>query len=247
MIPPTVHPMLVHFPIALLFTSFLLDAVAVWRRDRFFETAGLTLLWLTLVSVIFAIVAGLYAATHVLVTPAVRPLLQAHRRDGIITGVIVAVIVLLRMRAHRSWNNTRRLSGEGTNEALKPWYYAGGAYILGLIMISATGVIGGSMVYDHGLGVAAIPPTAVQSARPPASSAPTTRTPSSSTGAVAQGQQIYTATCARCHGPTPPFSHSLVSSMGAANMQSFIASRMPPGRPVSSTQAKALVQYFNSL
>lgn len=247
MIPPTVHPMLVHFPIALLFTSFLLDAIAVWRRDRFFERAGLVLLWLTLLAVFLAIVAGLYAAGHLLVTPTVRPLLQAHRRDGIITGLVVAAIVLLRLRTHRAWNRTRDLTAAAPRDALRSWYYAGAAYIFGLIMISTTGVLGGSMVYDHGLGVAAAPPTAVQSARPPTSSTTTTKTPSSSTAGAAQGKQIYTTTCTRCHGPTPPFTHSLVSSMGAPNLQQFIASRMPPGNPVSASQAQALVQYFNSL
>ncbi len=247
MIPPTVHPMLVHFPIALLFTAFLLDAIAVWRRDRFFERAGLVLLWLTLIAVFFAILAGLYAAGHLLVTPSVRPLLRAHRRDGIITGLVIAAIVALRMRAHRAWTKSGDLSAAGPGDTLKPWYYASAAYILGLIMISTTGILGGSMVYDHGLGVAALPPTAVQSARPPASGTTTTRTPSSTTAAVAQGKQIYTTTCTRCHGPTPPFTHSLVSSMGAANMQQFIASRMPPGSPVSSSQSHALVQYFNAL
>ena len=246
MIPPTVHPMIVHFPIALLFTSFLLDAVAVWRRDRFYERAGFILLWLTLVAVFFAILAGLYAASHLLVTPTVQPLLRAHRRDGIITGLVIAAIVILRIRVHRAWTRTGHAAPV---PALRPWYYAGAAYILGLIMISTTGVVGGSMVYDHGLGVAAPPPTAVQGARSPSTGATTSRAPSGapSTGAIAQGKQIYTSTCARCHGPTPPFSHSLVSSMGAANLQQFISSRMPPGNPVSSGEAKALVQYFNSL
>lgn len=241
MIPPTVHPMLVHFPIALLFTSFLLDIVAVWRRDRFFERAGLVLLWMTLISVTLAILAGLYAASHVLVTPTVKPLLAAHRRDGIITGLVIALVVFLRLPRHRAW--TRRRPDESTlRETFRSWAAPLGAYALGLILISVTGDLGGSMVYGHALGVAALPPTTVESTR-------SAKTPSRarSTPTTTAGQQIYVTTCARCHGPTPPFTSALVSSMGASAMQQFISTRMPPGNPVSSSQAKALVQYFNSL
>lgn len=245
MIPATVHPILVHFPIALLFTAFLLDLIAIWRRDRFFERAALVLLWLTLIAVALAIVAGLYAAGKVLVTPTVRPILEAHRRDGLITGGLIVVIVVFRMRTHRLWRRDTPATAQTTRlqDALKPWYSSLGAYVLGLIMISATGVVGGSMVYDHGLGVAVMPaPGAVESAKPNKSPTPSAANPS-----VAAGKSLYASTCARCHGPTPPFSSALVSSMGAAAMEQFIATRMPPGNPVGATSAKALVQYFNSI
>ncbi|NMP20860.1 DUF2231 domain-containing protein [Sulfobacillus harzensis] len=244
MIPATVHPMIVHFPIALLFTAFLLDLIAIWRQDRDWAQAAMVLLWLTLISVVFAIAAGLYAETKILVPPTVRPILAAHRRDGLITGALIAVVVILRMRTHAIWRTTakgnERLSW---SRAIKPWYPALGAYALGLIMISATGVVGGSMVYDHGLGVATAPaPNLVSSAKnkPPV-------TPATNSGNVAAGRALYASTCSRCHGPTPPFTHSLVSSMGASGMENFISTRMPPGNPVSKAAAKQLVAYFNSL
>ena len=69
----------------------------------------------------------------------------------------------------------------------------------------------------------------------------------SKTSGAKTGQQIYAATCTRCHGPTPPFTHQLVSAMGKAALARFISTRMPPGNPVSAKDAQALVQYFNSL
>lgn len=247
MIPPTIHPMLVHFPIALLFTAFLFDVLGMWRRDRFFERAGMALLWLTLLSVAAAIGAGLYAASHVLISPAVAPILRAHRRDGLLTGFAIALVVVLRLRFRR---RTLAVTARGTpwQDAFRIWAYPLGAYVLALVMISVTGDAGGRMVYSYGLGVAAAP-SAVSSAQPSKTSTSSSKTPTSSsqTQAVSSGQKIYQTTCTRCHGPTPPFNHSLVSSMGQSGMQQFISTRMPPGNPVSSTQAKALVAYFNSL
>jgi uncharacterized membrane protein len=234
--------MLVHFPIALLFTAFLLDAVAVWRGDRFWARAGMVVLWLALISSALAIAAGLYAASHVLVNPSVKPLLRAHRRDGILTGLAVMLVVGLRLRVGSRGAN----GGSGPDSLplrLRQWAYPLGGYVLALIMISITGDLGGSMVYGHGLGVAATPPAVVSGARP-------TRTPATATSNAAQiatGRHIYVSTCTTCHGPTPPFTHALVQSMGSGAMAQFITSRMPPGNPVSPAQAKALVSYFNSL
>lgn len=232
--------MLVHFPIALLFTAFLLDFMAIWRQDRVLERMGMVLLWLTFVSAIAAIVAGLYAASHLLVPPTVQPLLRAHRRDGIITGMAIALVTLLRFWTRGRWS-ARASQHARPLDRLKLWASPLAAYGVALVMIATTGDLGGSMVYGHGLGVTSKAP-AVSNARPPSTSQSAVR---SSTASI--GRKIYASTCSRCHGPTPPFTHALVSSMGASSMQQFISTRMPPGHPVSPAQAKALVQYFDSL
>jgi uncharacterized membrane protein len=58
-----IHPLVIHFPIALLSTSVLLDAVAVlWRQERF-QWAGLFNLILGMVSALVAVVTGFLADT----------------------------------------------------------------------------------------------------------------------------------------------------------------------------------------
>lgn len=55
------HPMLVHFPIALLFTSVLFDIVATWFKRETFREGALWLLMIGLTGGIAASVAGGWA------------------------------------------------------------------------------------------------------------------------------------------------------------------------------------------
>jgi uncharacterized membrane protein len=238
--------MVVHFPIALLFTAFLLDVVAFWRRNPFWERMGIIILGLGVLGLGAAIAAGFIAESQVLPTAQVAPILAAHRRDGLITGGVFLVVLGVRWYVHRRWAEgtpERREAGRGgqrvmSSQTVRLWVASLGSYLIGLTLLSATGVVGGSMVYDHGLGVATPPPVTAGARRTPTASG---------NPDAAAGARVWRTTCARCHGTTPPFTSAIVTSRGDTALITFIADNMPPGAPVGTSTAKQVVAYLKTL
>ena len=160
--PPTIHPMIVHFPIVLLYLTFLADVAAHLSdrpRDRFFERMGFLTLSLSLASIAAAGAAGLISEQFVHWTPATRAILFAHQRDAVLTGVFALAAWLIRwfsrypLRAFAPELPRRQWSAAGTGRGrLTGWSTA---CVLGaVVMVSITGTLGGAMVYAHGAGVA---------------------------------------------------------------------------------------------
>lgn len=241
--------MLVHFPIALLFVAFFLDVLAYIRQDLFWEQAGSVILALGFLSIVAAILAGLVSEHFALVTPQVAPILRAHRRDGLLTGFLFLLVLVVRFMAHRQWLDGDKARGEPLlHHARKRmsertrfiWKVALGAYSVALLSLAVTGVVGGSMVYDHGLGVATPPPGVAGSAKRP----PTQRLTSP---AAVSGARIWTTTCSRCHGSPSPFTQTVVQSRGEQTLIKFISTNMPPGSPVGTAKATDVVAYMKTL
>ena len=134
------HPMLVHFPIALLFVSVLFDvASATLTRDSLREGA-LWLLGLGLLGGIAAAIAGGQAEDAAEKAGVPKALIETHETLAYVTLGIMAILFLSRLLL-RSRFSRRALA----------------AYLLvatlGLAAISATGHTGGNLVYEHGAGV----------------------------------------------------------------------------------------------
>lgn len=141
--PPTIHPMVIHFTIALVYLSALAGFVGLFaRRDYFYVKAYLLMLGLAIVATIAAGIAGVISESYV--NPAVHHvtgLLAVHKRDGELTGVLLVIA----FGAQAVLQRLRRVS-------LVAFIFTLGA----TAMVSVTGFLGGSMVYDHGLGVQAV-------------------------------------------------------------------------------------------
>jgi len=278
LMPPTIHPMVVHFPIAIAFLLLAAEIMAVLRPgDAFYDRAGLWLYALELVSLVAAALAGVVSAHDALPQRGVQAMLEVHKRDAVLTGLAFSGAFVLRV-----W---RRLSGRRRRRPVGgPSLFSFALQIAGTVMLVVTASLGGSMVYDHGLGVALRAPSSVGSgaatravassggSAPPAAGAPArggatsggtgsagaggaatgsgggaagTGASSPSAALVAQGQQIWTQTCSSCHGGSG-FGAALVQQFGASTLEQFIASRMPPGSPLSPKEAKAVVAFFST-
>ncbi|CAB1127878.1 conserved membrane protein of unknown function [Candidatus Hydrogenisulfobacillus filiaventi] len=171
--PPTIHPMVVHFPIALLWVTLLIDLLA-WvggSRDRFLDRAGFWMLSLSLLAIVGAGAAGVLSEQYVRWTPATRAILSAHQRDAALTGVFALGAWLVRWAARYPAPARGERAGwslAGSGRGRRTWLST--LLVLGAtIMVSITGTLGGSMVYGHGVGI----PTRVLA------HAPGTRTPRS--------------------------------------------------------------------
>ncbi len=154
--PPTIHPMIVHFPIALLYLTLLIEIIGflIPRQDRFFDRAGFWALTLSLLAIVSAAAAGMISEQFVKWTPATLPILYAHQRDAVLTGVFALGAWFVRWFAH--------FPTVGRQQSLWSIWHTGRGrqslldtilVIAAVIMVSLTGTLGGSMVYNHGVGV----------------------------------------------------------------------------------------------
>ena len=138
-----IHPIVVHFPIALLCASVAFEALASrWPTGGFRETSFYTLL------------AGVMAAGLAVVTGgmeedlakrvgAPESVLELHESLGQVTLVIF--VALSRLRLAMQW---------GWLKEIRPLTLGLGA--IGIVILALTGYWGGELVYTYGIGVKAV-------------------------------------------------------------------------------------------
>lgn len=134
------HPMLVHFPIALLVTSVLFDAAGTLIEREALREGGLWLLVLGLVGGVAAAVAGDLAEEAAEKAGVAETLIETHELLAFITLGLFGGLLLYRLV----------LRNQFTRRALAV-YFLGAA--IGLGTLAATGHLGGDLVYEHGAGV----------------------------------------------------------------------------------------------
>lgn len=140
------HPVVVHFPIALLIVSVALDACGVGFRRASLTQAGFYTL----------IIGGLSMAAAVLSGPGsaardAASLTLLHRHELFAALTVLCCLILVGMRL----GNVEGLYGTGAVGYLA----LGGVLIVSVVL---TGYFGGQLVYEHGVGV-----TRLQGARVP--------------------------------------------------------------------------------
>ena len=158
--PPTIHPMLVHFPIALLYLALLADVLSRLFRpeDHFFDRTSFWLLILGLLGGVAAAAGGVISEQFVRWTPVTVSLLSAHQRDAVLTGVLglstLGARFLARYPSSRSSSRgpIRAWSFARTGRGRASWL-ATLLLIAAVAMITLTASIGGTMVYQYGVGI----------------------------------------------------------------------------------------------
>lgn len=136
------HPMIVHFPIALLIVGFLADAVGLIFKKDFFTTAGFYLLILGTLGVVAAYLSGNFAGEGVTEAGALKQALETHESAAILTLwlMIGAALVRLSMVVLKKYIGFYR-------------WVAFIIFFLGVLSIARTGFYGGELVYKHAAGV----------------------------------------------------------------------------------------------
>ena len=134
-----VHPFFVHFPLGLLITAVVCEALFAFTRRPLADTLSRWLLYLG------AVAAGAAALTGWLGSQSVAPVAQAadtlvdHRTYGFVALGTAALLAFWR------WG-TVRAGGP------KPrWLFVVGMLGLASILVAA-GLEGGELVYEHGVG-----------------------------------------------------------------------------------------------
>ena len=134
--PTNLHPLFVHFPIALLLSSVAFSwAGRLWQGKNFDQAAWYTLL-LGLAGTLVTLITGLLAAQGV---PADSPAL------GIATFVIFGIQAICAYRSKGVYSPGKRI----LHTVIQ---------LIGVALIVVVGLYGGELVYTFGVGVSAIAP-----------------------------------------------------------------------------------------
>ncbi len=132
------HPMMTHFPIALLSASWVLDIAAHWWPKL--RTSGWILLILGTIGAIFAVITG-NAVGELYESSKYGSVVETHQTLAITTTLIFSALFIWRLIARR----------RGQDPAEKWYYFIPATIGIGLLML--TGLYGGHMVFAFGLGI----------------------------------------------------------------------------------------------
>jgi uncharacterized membrane protein len=132
-----IHPMIVHFPIALLIVAVMFELLAVRWRTSGLRDASLYTLVAGVVGAGLAIITGRMAEEGMEESGIPDALLDIHEGLGYATFWIFLGLFALRVLIRRGWLRERPALTIG----------------LGLVGIGVLAATGGSLVYDFGAGV----------------------------------------------------------------------------------------------
>jgi uncharacterized membrane protein len=133
------HPMTVHFPIALYLLGVLLTVGYLWRGYRDYERFAFWSFILSWIATVVASVVGLFDQNQLEISDPRREYVNPHITAGLALLVINGILLYMRLR----WPNV--LSSHR-------WPYLG-LMLLGLIAVLTTAWLGGELVYRWGVGV----------------------------------------------------------------------------------------------
>ena len=136
------HPMIVHFPIALLIVGFLAEVVGLVLKKEFFTKAAFYLLVMGTLGVVAAYISGDIAGDGVSETGQLKNALETHEHAAELTLWLMVGAAVVRIAL--VW--LKKFDG-----VLK--YFAFVLFLAGVLSVARTGFYGGELVYKHAAGV----------------------------------------------------------------------------------------------
>ena len=135
----SVHPLVVHFPIALLLTAFLLDGLGMIFRRPGLHRVALWNLCLGTVGAVAAVLTGLEASEIAKHTFEIHRVMERHEQLGIATAISAGILTIARLLLR---------------DRLNAWLRGASQIILaGIVITLAYGAhLGGRLVYEFGVG-----------------------------------------------------------------------------------------------
>jgi uncharacterized membrane protein len=136
------HPMIVHFPIALLLVAFLSDLAGIIFKRDFFTKAGLFMMLLGTAGLIAAYLSGDFASEGLTEAGPLKMAIERHEDAAELTLWIMIATVAIRLGLIAF----RRYAGA--------WRWIPLAiFLVGVLSVARTGYYGGELVFKHAAGV----------------------------------------------------------------------------------------------
>ncbi len=136
------HPMIVHFPIALLLVGFLFEVLSLFIKKEVFSTAAFYLLLLGTLGVIGAYISGDIAGDGISESGMLKNALDAHEDAALLALWIASSAAVIRIGyvvLKKNYIVLRWLSFV--------------LFLCGAIAVGRTGYYGGQLVYKYAAGV----------------------------------------------------------------------------------------------
>ena len=129
-----IHPLIVHFPIALTTTGlFFIICAFIWQRKKVLEQIAFSNISLAAISTVFAGITGYYDYVH-----------QWQRTAPYHTTKIILASILFAITANTALVRWRK--PDLFEHSIARWVYAG-AYLVSFGIAAVLGYIGGIIVY----------------------------------------------------------------------------------------------------
>lgn len=137
-----IHPMLVHFPIALLVLGFFAEAAGLALKKKFFSDTALLLLVTGALGAIAAVLSGTYAAGGIEEAGALKQAVETHEGAAelamwlaVAAAIFRSALVILKRR----------------ESALR--YASAVLFLIAVLAVARAGYYGGELVFRHAAGV----------------------------------------------------------------------------------------------
>ena len=145
---PNLHPLIIHFPIALLIAAAMVDLVdAVFERPPWLGVGATSLYLVGAAAAVVAYVTGRQAAATVFVPGMAHPIVEDHRAWALLTTGYVGIVAVARVSA--------LLAGFPRARVHRVLLLT--AALIGVLFLQQTAERGARLVYEHGVGVIAAP------------------------------------------------------------------------------------------
>ncbi|MEE8295533.1 MAG: DUF2231 domain-containing protein, partial [Sphingomonadales bacterium] len=146
---PNWHPFFVHFTVGLLFTATLFYVISGFLKNpetsAMAKAAGLWMLWAGVGFTVFTVASGIYAFGSVAHDDPAHLAMKDHRLWALITAAFFTFLGIWSFLMVRKDKELPR--------------YFSLILIVGVALLSMTGLKGADLVYRHGLGVMSLPET----------------------------------------------------------------------------------------
>ncbi|HKP47522.1 MAG TPA: DUF2231 domain-containing protein [Pyrinomonadaceae bacterium] len=133
------HPILIPFPIALWTTSFLADVIFYFQRNSSLNVISKFCLAVGCLGAVAAAIPGIIDWLSIR-DPQVTRVANWHARLNVLALIVFAISLYFRMRIGAHWVNYHMRI---------PFLLS----LLGVILISISGWLGGELAYKYGVGV----------------------------------------------------------------------------------------------
>lgn len=136
---PNLHPLIVHFPIALFVTAVICELLAYFRKSPLLSNTALLTACVAAIGAILAIVTGLSAKSIVPVAGEVRIALESHETLGYLVLITSLTFAALKVASYRLKTDRLQIAQ----------LFVGFA---GVVIAFMAAYEGGELVYKHGIG-----------------------------------------------------------------------------------------------
>jgi len=146
---PSLHVMIIHFPIALLFVAFFFDiGCIVFRKRVWLDRAAIVLYVMGTVAAGAAYLTGQRAVAALQdLSPAIESAIADHENLAVLTLITLSIVTLVRLSVSWLARYDRRIHLGFFRLVAIP------VALAGLAVLALTADRGGNLVFGHGVGV----------------------------------------------------------------------------------------------